>query len=255
MEILCNQIYQDRDNNEKYRVLYVNSIDKEVTLIKMSGAGLPYPVDFSEMEYEIETGLIILIPENTSTINLEKLTDSQKRKIEHDWSIIKDFVKNIPFCYYGAERKKFFTQVTNELDIDRVKVQRILHNYWAGGSIKAALNPDYRSRGNRTQLDKRKDKISGRAPAKEDTKNDRKALTPKDITNIKIAIKRYYNKDKTRTLMDVYKQMCIDFYTDKQTNKLLPTYPTYRQFNYNSIQFRNEVTRIGEKAFARNHRG
>jgi len=254
MNISCNQIYQDRDNNEKYRILYINSIDKEITLIKMSGATLPYPVDFSEIEYEIETGLLVLTADNASAIDVEKLTDAQKLKIEKDWSIIKDFVKNIPFCYYGTERKKIFTQITNELDVDRVKVQRILHNYWAGGSVKAALIPDYRARGNRTQLDKRGDKILGRAPAEEDSKNNRKALTPKDITNIKIAIKRYYNKDKSRTLMDVYKQMCTDFYTDKKSNILFSTYPTYRQFYYNSFPFRNEITRIGEKAYARNRR-
>lgn len=254
MEILCNQIYQDRDSNEKYRILYVNAIDKEVTIIKLSGAGLPYPINFLEIEFEIESGILTLVPENTTKINMEKLTDAQKRKIESEWAIIKDFVQNIPYCYYGTERKNFLTQSTKKLCVERMKVQRILHNYWSGGSIKAALIPDYHSRGNRTELEKRGDKVLGRAPAKEDPLNDRKALKQKDILNIKIAIKRYYNKNNIRTLTDVHKQMCEDFYTDKTTNKLFSSYPTYRQFYYYALKFRNEVTRIGEKAYARNHR-
>lgn len=36
MEILCNQIYQDRDSNEKYRILFVNAVDQEVTMIKLN---------------------------------------------------------------------------------------------------------------------------------------------------------------------------------------------------------------------------
>ena len=68
MGILCSQIYQDRDSKEKYRILHVNAIDKEVTIIKFSGAGLPYPVDISEIEYEIESGLLILISENARTL-------------------------------------------------------------------------------------------------------------------------------------------------------------------------------------------
>ncbi|WFR57142.1 DDE-type integrase/transposase/recombinase [Anaerocolumna sp. AGMB13025] len=255
MEILCNQIYQDRDSNEKYRILYVNAIDKEVTMIKLCGARLPYPVDLSEVEYEIESGLLTLIIEHTTSVNIEKLTKAQKREIENEWAIIKNFVQNIPYCYYGTERIKFLTYVTQELGLNRVKVQRILHKFWAGGSVKTALIPDYHSRGNRTELGKRGDKVLGRAPAKEDPLNNRKALKPKDMSNIKIAIKRYYNKNSTRTLMDVHKQMCKDFYTDKKTNKLLLTYPTYRQFYYYALKFRNEVTRIGEKAYARNHRG
>lgn len=254
MEILCNQIYQDRDSSEKYRILYVNAIDKEVTMIKLGGASLPYPVDLSEVEYEIESGLLTLIIEHVTSVNIEKLTKAQKQKIENEWAIIKNFVQNIPYCYYGTERIKFLTYVTQELGLNRVKVQRILHNFWAGGSVKAALTPDYHARGNRTELGKRGDKVLGRAPAKEDPLNKRKALKPKDILNIRIAIKRYYNKNISRTLIDVHKQMCKDFYTDKKTNKLLSTYPTYRQFYYNALKFRNEVTRIGEKAYARNHR-
>lgn len=255
MEILCNQIYRDRDSSEKYRILYVNVIDKEVTMIKLGGARLPYPVDLSEVEYEIESGLLTLIIEQATSVNIEKLTKAQKRKIENEWDIIKNYVQNIPYCYYGTERIKFLTYVTQELGLNRVKVQRILHNFWAGGSVKAALIPDYHARGNRTELGKRSDKILGRAPVEEDLENNRKALRPKDILNIKIAIKRYYNKNSTRTLMDVHKQMCKDFYTDMKTNKLYSTYPTYRQFYYYAFKFRNEVTRIGEKAYARNHRG
>ena len=254
MGILCSQIYQDRDSKEKYRILHVNAIDKEVTIIKFSGAGLPYPVDISEIEYEIESGLLILISENARTINTEKLTKAQKQKVENEWSIIKEFVLDVPYCYCGVERKEFISRVTKDLNVKRVKVQRILHNFWAGGSIKAALVPDYHARGNRTQLDQRGDTILGRAPAEEDLQNERRALKPEDIRNIKIAMKRYYNKDKVRTLMDVYKQMIFDFYTDKNTNKLFSTYPTYYQFYNNGIRFRNEVTRIGEKAYARNHR-
>jgi hypothetical protein len=254
MEILCNQIYQDRDSNEKYRILYVNAVDKEVTMIKLSGAGLPYPLVLSELVFEIESGILTLVSENAIKINMEKLTKAQKRKIERDWAIIKDFVQNIPYCYYGVERMNFFTQITKKLCVERMKVQRILHSYWAGGSIKAALIPDYHNRGNRTELEKRSDKVQGRAPAKEDPLNERKPLKHKDLLNIKIAIKRYYNKNSIRTLTDVYKQMCSDFYTDKITNKLFSTYPTYRQFYYYALKFRNEVTRIGEKAYALNRR-
>ncbi len=254
MEILCNQIYQDRDTNEKYRILYVNTIDKEITIIKLSGAGLPYPADLSEIEYEIESGILNLITEKVDSLNIEKLTKPQKRKIENEWGIIKDFAQNIPYCYYGTERKNFLTKITKELSVGRMKVQRILHNYWAGGSVKAAFIPDYHARGNRTKLDERSDKVLGRAPAKEDPGNNRKALKYKDILNIKSAIKRNYNKNSVRTLTDVYDQMCQDFYTDKITNKLFSTYPTYRQFYYYASKYRNEVTRIGEKAYARNYR-
>jgi hypothetical protein len=254
VEISCNHIYQDSHSNEQYRILYVNIIDNEVTVIKTSGYGLPYPVERSEIEYEIESGLLTLVSEISNAFNMDKLTDAQKRKVENEWSIIKDFVQNVPYCYYGTERKEFLTKVTNELNVERIKIQRILHNYWSGGSTKGALIPDYHARGNRTQLDKRSIIITGRAPAEEDPENLRKALTSEDIRNIKVAMKRYYNKDKKRTLMDVYKQMIFDFYTDKNTNLIFSSYPTYYQFYYNGMQFRNDITRTGEKAYARDHR-
>jgi len=224
-------------------------------MIKMSGAMLPYPVDLPELEYEIEEGILFLVTEDTSAIKRKELTKAQKLKLENNWTIIKGFVQNVPFCYFGSTRREFFTRIVQEMSIDRVKVQRMLHDYWAGGCIKTALIPDYRARGNRTPLDKRGGKILGRAPAEEDPDNERMALKPKDIAIIKSAIKRHYNKDNTRTLMDVYNQMCTDFYTDKRTNEPFPAYPTYRQFYYHALKFRNEVKRIGEKAYARNHRG
>jgi hypothetical protein len=41
---------------------------------------LPYPIDISEIYYEIRSGIMELISENPVTVNMDNLTKAQKRK-------------------------------------------------------------------------------------------------------------------------------------------------------------------------------
>lgn len=253
MNIMRNDVYDiSGAKSDTVRVLAILD-DKNVVVISMiRPSSLPYEISLEELEEMIETGEAV-VNSNHPPAFVVQPTEKQIRSAEENWKIIGSFVQDEPYCFDPKSRSRFISGKSKETGKERHQIQRLLYRYWAGGMSIHALYPN---RGMARDPAKLRDseKMLGRRPTYEPD-HERMNIGEKELTYIREAMKKYYNKHTKYHYTFAYNQMLMDHYYDQKTGQYVDPYPTFTQFYYHGRNFIDLRQRVGNTVYQKDMRG
>ena len=256
MEIQVNQVYKDAAGDDIFRLLAIQEQDDIAVVIQINDKNeikLPVIVSYRELCNQAEHEILAFWEDPIQPFSEDQLTTMQADRVEEIWNWIRDFVLDEERCFDKKGRSQFIKETAAAAGVSYPTVQRWLHRYWAGGSLKAALIPNYRAKGapGKPRLD-----LSNKVGAKEKytKKTQSIVIGEKEEAQIKWIMDRYYNKSVKYGMNYCYQQLLERYYTDKETGKMIEPHPTLQQFKYRAYGFLDQKKRMGEKKFERDYR-
>lgn len=241
--IFYNQVYQYTDKEEKNRIRIIDIDNPIVYFVELYGdTSMPKKVALSDMEAEVQSGLLIPIPDPFAKSYDDKdLTKKQIQKRGEDWEIVSagwDEYKET--LLNKTERDTAFEQIAQQHGIAKIKIKRIFTRFWLRGLNKNALLPDYMYSGGKGK--ERKLSVDGKVgrPRKYTSSKQGINITADVKKQFDYVVKKYYRKKEQLTLTDTYEFLLREFYSDKYYEGDELKYkiwddsriPTYHQFYY-----------------------
>lgn len=241
--IFYNQVYQYTDKEEKNRIRIIDIDNPIVYFVELHGdTSMPKKAALSDMEVEVQSGILIPIPDPFAKSYDDKdLTEKQIKKRDEDWDIVSDeWGEYKETLLNKKDRDAAFEQISSKYGIAKIKIKRIFTRFWIRGLNKNALLPDYiYSGGKGKERELSVDVKVGRP---------RKYTSPKQGINITDAVKKqfdyvvkkYYRKKEQLSITNTYEYLLREFYSDKYYEGEDLKYklwddsrrPTYYQFYY-----------------------
>ncbi|MFY3792307.1 Mu transposase C-terminal domain-containing protein [Ureibacillus sp. MALMAid1270] len=241
--IFYNQVYQYTDKEEKNRIRIIDIDNPNVYFVELYGdTSMPKKVEFFDLEGEVQSGLLIPIPDPFAKSYEDKdLTEKQIQKRDEDWKIVStgwDLYKES--LLNKKKRDAAFEEIAHQHDIAKIKIKRIFTRFWIRGLNKNALLPDYMysgGKGKERQLSA--DAKVGR-PRKYTSAKQGINITDDVKKQFEYVVKKYYRKKEQLSLTDTYEYLLREFYSDKYYEDDMLKYkvwddsriPTYHQFYY-----------------------
>lgn len=257
-ELYSNTLYMDTDQNELFRLLYIQryakyAADNCVYLIKVSSnLSMPFHMPLQNFETLVSEGIYQQQEEGRIDLPIH-LTKAQIASRDDAWKIIGNFVEDEPSCYVKKIRTRFISQKSKDLGCTAQTIYRLLHRYWAGGMTQDALIPQYHKRGGAGDAGRFVQKSLGRKVQKK-TDNERLSIGEKELQEIEYVINKYYNKHTKYDYKGCYRELLNQFYRNED-GTYAAAYPTYEQFYYHARKLLNTETRVGTKKYNQNLRG
>lgn len=202
--IFYNQVYQYTDKEEKNRIRIIDIDHPVVYFVELYGdTSMPKKVVLSDLEAEVQSGLLIPIPDPfVKSYDDKDLTVKQLQKREEDWKIVFDewdVYKEILLNKNG--RDAAFKQIAEKHGIAKIKIKRIFTRFWIRGLNKNALLPDYMysgGKGRERQLSA--DAKVGR-PRKYSLTQQGINITADVKKQFEYVVKKYYRKKSSYPLL------------------------------------------------------
>ncbi|MED4534175.1 Mu transposase C-terminal domain-containing protein [Metabacillus fastidiosus] len=268
MNLHVNEILEDTDNGNLYRILWIDNESQYIYLIDVHDSkALPFLRDVQDVIEEIVQDQL---QKNRDFIFTSKspnlLTDKEKALRNLAWDCIKDIVDEEPHIYIPEKRGPLIQEILQKKDVTKMTIYKYLRKYWQKGKNIDTLIPNYINCGGR-----------GKSKNSSDKKRGRPAKLPDEATQINVdenirrifhvALVKYYLNKKNNKLTVAYKLMIREFFADDYyyedgVKKVIiadrSQIPSFRQFRYwyekdysigNSLELR-----LGTKIFNKDHR-
>lgn len=256
------------------RVLWIsNKGDNAVTFEIGNPKALPVLVKLEVLLEEVGEGKLKIIPDPyLSAASPNSASDKAKSKRDHNWSLIKDVVNDVPAVFVKTKRHKLVSEAAEKNSLSHVGFYRLMRRYWQRGQTINALLPDYRHSGG-----KGKQRFASPSSVKRGRPVKFGSLPGMNIDeNLKeifrIAVQRKYARINGRfSISAAYDDMIKEFFSDvivdendEEIVSLQRQYqesgpPTYTQFYYWMTQEVDVLNirrkRVGDKAYSKDMRG
>ncbi|MEE6132829.1 transposase [Priestia sp. GS2] len=267
--IFFNQVYQYIDIEEKNRIRVITIDNPIVYFVDLIGnTSMPKKILLSDIETELQSGLIIPIPDPFSKSYSDKdLTEKQIQKREEDWKIVSEgWIKFKDALLNKKERDTIFEQIAQQHRIAKIKVKRIFTRFWQRGLNKNALLPDYMYSGGKGKERLLSTEYKVGRPRLYSSTEKGINITEDVKKQFKYVVKKYYRKKEQLSLTNTYEYLLREFYSDKyyEGNQLKfkiwdgSRIPTYHQFYYWFKKLEEPKLdfqlRYSQKEFELNHR-
>jgi Uncharacterized conserved protein len=252
---MVNDIFKDTaNNNKRFRLIQKYPENDTAVIIEMDNQyRLPKLSNLSEIEEFMESGIYQLCEQKDPVYSLDGLTEKQAENLNKIWKIICPIVQDEAIRFDWKRRCEAINNIVTEDGCSHSTVQRWLHRYWAGGSTKMALVPEYKKRGGPTKTRAAGNNQIGR-PYKYQPQKPHARIGESEKKKIKHIVDITYNKNTKYKMSDAYALFIHNYYWDNEHNALMPLHPTIAQFRYYAKKVLNLRRRIGEKKFDRNYR-
>lgn len=241
--IFYNQVYQYTDKEEKNRIRIIDIDNPIVYFVELYGdTSMPKKVVLSDMEAEVQSGLLIPIPDPFAKSYDDKdLTKKQIQKRDEDWKIVSagwDEYKETLLS--KKDRDAAFEQIAQQHGITKIKIKRIFTRFWLRGLNKNALLPDYMYSGGKGKERKLSADAKVGRPRKYTSTKQGINITTDVKKQFDFVVNKYYRKKEQLSLTDTYEFLLREFYSDKYYEGDELKYkiwddsriPTYHQFYY-----------------------
>lgn len=228
---------------------------------------MPYWVEYSELQSQIDRGILVFqdfdpfLPVQSE----DYLSDKEKNFRDKLWSLMKDIVLDEPAIFHKKERGAIIEKAVRDTGRTMTVLHRYLKLFWKNGKTKNAFLPSYQNCGGSG-----KDRNSGdskRGRPRKYGENSGRNVDDETKRIFEQAIKKYYHNRNGYTLKDAYDLMVKEYYTKFVTQadgamkaELLPEneIPTIGQFRYwydKKHDVQEKISkRKGEAKYALDHR-
>ncbi|MGD7009338.1 Mu transposase C-terminal domain-containing protein [Metabacillus sp. 84] len=241
--IFFNQVYQYTDIEEKNRIRVITIENPIVYFVDLLGnTSMPKKILLSDIETELQSGLIIPIPDPFLNSNADKdLTEKQIKKRDEDWEIVfEGWIKFKDALLNKKERDAIFEQIAQQHRITKIKVKRIFTRFWQRGLNKNALLPDYMYSGGKGKERLLSTEYKVGRPRLYTSTEKGINITEDVKKQFDYVVRKYYRKKEQLSLTNTYEYLLREFYSDKyyEGNQLKykiwdgSRIPTYHQFYY-----------------------
>lgn len=241
--IFYNQVYQYTDKDEKNRIRIIDIDNPIVYFVELYGdTTMPKKVALSDLEAEIQSGLLIPIPDPFSkSYDDNDLTVKQIQKRDEDWNIVSDGWDVYKETLLNKkDRDAVFEQIAQKHGIAKIKIKRIFTRFWQRGLNKNALLPDYMYSGGKGKERQLSANAKVGRPRKYTSTKQGINITNDIKKQFDYVVKKYYRKKEQLSLTDTYEYLLREFYSDKYYVGDELKYkvwddsriPTYHQFYY-----------------------
>lgn len=241
--IFYNQVYQYTDKEEKNRIRIIDIDNPIVYFVELHGdTSMPKKVALSDMEAEVQSGLLIPMPDPFAKSYDDKdLTEKQIQKRDEDWKIVSDGWDEYKETLLNKkDRDAAFEQIARKHGIAKIKIKRIFTRFWIRGLNKNALLPDYIYSGGKGKERELSVDVKVGRPRKYTSTKQGINITDDVKKQFDYVVKKYYRKKEQLSLTDTYEYLLREFYSDKYDEGEELKYkiwddsriPTYHQFYY-----------------------
>lgn len=202
----------------------------------------PVMQDVNILEQEVSSGSARLADSDLLlvTVDASQLPLSHREVRDKAWQMIEPLVADVPAIFLADKRARRVRSVCEVHGVTAQTIYRYLRRYWQRGQIPNALLPDYQNSGGKGQERIPTGKKRGR-PRKYGI--DQGVNVDADMRRVfRVAVKRYYAKNRKFTLRGAYEEMKSEFFykkvIDHESGKVkhLPMHPdgipTLAQFTY-----------------------
>jgi len=249
-----NDIFYDKLTDSEFRLLYYSKNDNIAIVIRMDDSTtLPKKMAYEDIEAGLEAGALEQRECWIASCDFDNLSAKQREKTEQRWQAIMPLVMDPSRAFDKKARADFISETVESARVTRVGFQTLLHKFWVGGGVKAAIVPQYDKRGSKGELKPDHNVKRGR-PVEYKTDNQGLNIGDKEKIQIETVIRQYYNKDTKFSMKYCYQRLIDAFYKDKETGAYAEAFPTMDQFKYHAKRYLDMRKRIGEKKFDRNYR-
>ena len=256
MQLQVNQVYRDISKEKLFRILAL-STEKDIAIVIQINderdLKLPIEVNYSELYEQINQGSYEIIEDPIRLLSETQLTTIQIERTDKIWRLIRGFVSDQTQCFDKKKRRQFIKEISEAEGLRPETVQSWLHRYWAGGSMKAALIPNYRAKGapGKQRLET-KERVGRKGKYQSDSQKMKVGET--ELEQISWVMNHYYNKNTKYGMNYCYKKLIEKYYTDQVSGMVQDPHPTFEQFKYRAYKLLNLKKRLGEKKFERDYR-
>lgn len=241
--IFYNQVYQYTDKEEKNRIRVIDIDYPIVYFVELYGdTSMPKKVVLSDLEAEVQSGLLIPIPDPfVKSFDDKDLTVKQIQKRDEDWKIVSnEWDEYRETLLNKKDRDAAFEQIAQKHGIAKIKIKRIFTRFWIRGLNKNALLPDYMYSGAKGKERQLSANAKVGRPRKYTLTQQGINITADVKKQFDHVVKKYYRKKEQLSLTDTYEYLLREFYSDKfyEGDKLKykvwdsSRIPTYNQFYY-----------------------
>ncbi|MED3822550.1 DDE-type integrase/transposase/recombinase [Priestia flexa] len=241
--IFYNQVYQYTDKEDKNRIRIIDIDNPIVYFVELHGdTSMPKRVVLSDMEAEVQSGLLIPIPDPFAKSYDDKdLTEKQIQKRNEDWKIVSDGWDEYKETLLNKkDRDAAFEKIARKHGIAKIKIKRIFTRFWIRGLNKNALLPDYIYSGGKGKERELSIDVKVGRPRKYTSTKQGINITDDVKKQFDYVVKKYYRKKEQLSLTDTYEYLLREFYSDKYDEGEGLKYkiwddsriPTYHQFYY-----------------------
>lgn len=267
------------------RVIWLSSDQATAAIFELQGKNpLPELMPVEVLATGLRSKDVHLIVDDPFRVIVqeEKLKESDKRRRNRAWRLIKSLVEDAPAIFSANRRGKLIEDVVEKArngtdpEMKRITVAQIylyLRRYWQRGMTANALLPNYANSGGTGKTRKAGEKKRGR-PRKFGRQSGTN-VTPEMRKLFSVAYDRYYAStvNGRHTLRDAYRRMVADFYSvrdiNPETNRIehyrqdeieqQGGIPSFEQFQYwsNKDHLRLDIKRkrMGPKLYDKDMRG
>lgn len=139
--MLLNRVFQDRQGNERYRVVF-EGIDHVWAIELTESSVWPYKMAKTELDQSGDVPI-------DEPFEVGEVEDGsvQAAKRDEAYSAIEPLLQHHEALFYKATRNELIKQRVGDIGKPRIYVVRQLQRYWQRGMTPNALVPDYRNSG------------------------------------------------------------------------------------------------------------
>jgi len=260
---LKNEIFRLKDQDESFRILWVNSDNSYFFAIDIdSEKAWPERFDADQVRDEIaaENADFSIADKYSNHIKADEIPDKWRKKQKLLWRAIKPIVLVVPDVFEKKKRNRLIKLYWDSELVTRLTLTRTIRRYWQRGLSKMAVLPDYKNSGTAHMSDGRGKPKRGR-PRRFDVVQG--INVDSQIKNIfKKSARSFYQKNPEGNFTDAYKDMIRVYFSDVDCHgELQPRHesmPTLRQFKYwykKECDLEAELRgRKGDKNYEKDHR-
>ncbi len=214
MFLIVNMIVRYIDNEELYRVLWIDYSNTFTYLIRIDkDTCKPVIRKVDEIIDGIKNHYIKVIEEDISTdvINEQEIPVKYKEKRDKTWDVIQ-YIYQVPDIFDFSKRGKLILQGSKKFNLSERVIYKYLVRYWKGGMCKNALIPQFHNCGGRGKEKKSNLNKMGRPVVYGE---DIGINVDEDIKKIfKIALQKYYYTNKSNPITTTYELMKKEFFVE-----------------------------------------
>lgn len=174
-------------------------------------------------------------------VSEDDLSEAHRMRRDKNYRLIESLISDLFFLFDYATKKRVNQLAEHALSVksDRKSVARLLTQYWRNGQDKMALLPAFANSGSAGKERIANEKSLG-APKTTRTlsvkRGEKYKLTANDKDLFRKALKKYYLKERGKTLAKTYQHLLQDSYASEikiaDACSRPPYVPTLKQFNY-----------------------
>jgi len=238
--ISVNNILQDINTGDKFRVLWLSQDNKITFVIKLDTNDFPFKMSLDEIKEQLEDGILIVAADDLSAYQLSEHDLPEQSRAFRDslWEQLGGLLSSEPEIYDRAIRGKLIKEVLGKTGMSKNTVYKHIKRYWQRGKNKNALLPDFSNLGG-PGIKKKSDQKLGRPQKYGDSAG--KYIDNATEKIFEASVKRYYHTRQEHTFKAAYEAMVKEYFSKeiadshgKTKRELLPPdqIPTINQFRY-----------------------